>query len=241
MAEGVRVSFVVPAYNEAENLENTIKSIEQAAAGALADYEIVVVDDGSNDDTAEVAFALARENPRIRVFRHEKNRGFGEAFKTGVYYARLPYVMRVCGDDSVPWQSLKAILERIGSADLVIPFTSNPAFRPLHRRALSRAYTALLNWLSGYNLPYYNHCVVFKKSDITSIKIVSKGFAHQAEALVKVLWLGRDYVTVGVEDRARPHGKSKALRLSNFCDALLTLAHLWLKSRRRKVGNECRP
>src|SRR5438105_3990071 len=78
------LSLILPAYNEAAG----IAEADAALARFAGDYEILVVDDGSRDDTAAVVGALARDRPRVRLLRHEANRGYGAALRSGFEAAR---------------------------------------------------------------------------------------------------------------------------------------------------------
>src|SRR6266540_849831 len=79
----MRVSLVLPAHNEEANVQEAIAETTAVAERLFVEHEILVVDDGSSDRTAEFARAAARLDPRVRVIRHGRNRGYGEALRTG--------------------------------------------------------------------------------------------------------------------------------------------------------------
>jgi dolichol-phosphate mannosyltransferase len=91
------LSVVIPAHNEADSLVPLVGEIRAALDGA-ADYEIVLVDDGSGDGTAERAAALARAFPRLRLARHASSRGQSFAIVTGVRAASAPWIATLDGD-----------------------------------------------------------------------------------------------------------------------------------------------
>ncbi|MCB1155580.1 glycosyltransferase family 2 protein, partial [bacterium] len=76
------LSIIIPAFNEESTLAHVVERIDHALAGEKVPYEIIVVDDGSTDATAEVARKLEREN--VRLVRHETNQGAGRAVRTGL-------------------------------------------------------------------------------------------------------------------------------------------------------------
>ena len=102
------LSVVIPAHNEAENVGPLVREIVAALAGSAArgagvgagaaDYEIVLVDDGSTDATFERAEALVREVPRLVIARHERSRGQSFAIVTGVRSARGAWIATLDGD-----------------------------------------------------------------------------------------------------------------------------------------------
>ena len=207
------VSFVVPALNEQDNLEPTVNTLVVATDGLLSNYEIILVNDGSTDQTAQVMGRLAAHDPRIRVVHNQHNLGFGGAYKRGVAEARCDYVMMICGDNALPADSIRAILKRLGEADIVIPYISNPQYRSPVRRIGSRGFTTIINLLFGLHIRYYNCSVVHRRDVLKTITIVTNGFAYQAEALVKLLRAGHSYVEIGVPNSPRLKGESSALRI----------------------------
>lgn len=227
------VSFVVPALNEERNIRGAARTCEEAADGLVSEYEIILVNDGSHDGTGDVMEELARTNPRVVVVHNPRNLGFGGAFKAGLARARMAYVVRICGDDQVPVPGVRRILAEIGKADLVVPYIANPdEFRSWGRRFGSWGFTRLVNFLFGLRVPYYNHCAVFRRDAVQGIRIATDGFAYQAEALVKLLRAGYTFVPIGINDIARIHGKSTALRPRNLLKVVKAIGSLFFEVRR---------
>lgn len=227
------VSFIVPALNEERNIVGAVRTCTQAAEGIVSDYEVILVNDGSRDRTGELMEDMARTDPHLRVVHNSRNLGFGGAFKAGLTIATMDYVVRVCGDDQVPIAGVRRVLGEIGKADFVVPYIANPGeFRSLGRRFGSWGFTQLVNTLFGLRVPYYNHCVVFRRDAVQSIRIVTDGFAYQAEALVKLLKAGYGFVAIGVNDVARIHGKSTALRPRNLVKVVRALGALFVEIRK---------
>jgi len=227
------VSFIVPALNEERSIEGAARTCQAAAEGLVSDYEIILVNDGSRDRTGELMDAMARTTPHIRVVHNPTNLGFGGAFKAGLKLARMQYVVRICGDDQVPVVGVRRVLAEIGNADLVIPHIANPAeFRSWGRRFGSWGFTRLVNILFRLRVPYYNHCVVFRRDAVQGIRIATDGFAYQAEALVKLLRAGYTFTPIGINDLARIHGKSTALRPRNLVRVVKALNDLFWELRK---------
>lgn len=86
------VSLIIPAYNEANCISQAVAEADLALAELGGDYEIVVIDDGSSDGTAEVVATAARDRPRVRLLRHPANRGYGAALRKGFEAARFDRV-----------------------------------------------------------------------------------------------------------------------------------------------------
>ncbi len=93
----MELSVVIPVRNEAPNVAPLVREIAAALDGTL-DYEIIYVDDGSEDETAAAVLALAREMPRLRLLRHRRSFGQSTAIRTGVKAARAPWIATLDGD-----------------------------------------------------------------------------------------------------------------------------------------------
>src|SRR6185503_17794384 len=86
------LTIVLPCFNEEGNIADAIRYATAAAERCATGHEIVVVDDGSIDETASVAARLAERDRRVRVVVHTRNRGYGDAVRTGIAAARMPWV-----------------------------------------------------------------------------------------------------------------------------------------------------
>jgi len=220
------ISIVVPALNEAANLACAVDRARSAARRHFADYEIIIVDDGSTDATGEIAERLVLADSRVRVVHHDRPRNLGYAYKEGVALARCEYVLMFPGDDEGSDEQLDAVMSRAGAADIIVNYISNPAVRPWSRRVLSRMFVALINGLFGLRLRYYNGTVLHRTEIVRGITIHTDSFAYQAEALVKLLRAGRSYLEVGTPIMARAGGRTKAFRLKNFVDVARAVVRL---------------
>lgn len=226
------VSFVVPALNEEGNIEATVKTVLEAGGHSCQDFEIILVNDGSTDRTGPIMDEVAARHKTVRVVHNERNLGYGGAFKRGAAVAQREFVVRVCADNVTPAESLEKILSQTGKADLVLPYLTNPEFRPWGRRFGSWGFTTLINLLFGQRVRYYNHCVVFRRENLTAITIMTNGFVYQAEAVVKLLKAHCSYVEVGIYDVPRAHGRSSALRPKNLLNCFRAVYALVWEVRR---------
>ena len=103
--DGTGLSIIVPAYNEAESIGPVLDSIRHTMEGAGLDYELLVVDDGSLDETANVAEAGGH-----RVLRHSENRGYGAALKTGIRHATYDLIAITDADGTYPNERLPELV-----------------------------------------------------------------------------------------------------------------------------------
>src|SRR5262249_27627809 len=114
------ISGVLPAYNEEENIEVAARGMAEAFGSlGFKDWEIIIVDDGSVDRTAEIADRLAEEDPRIRVFHHNPNQGYAKALNTGFTNARNSLIFYTDSDNQFDVRELANILPLIEDSDIV--------------------------------------------------------------------------------------------------------------------------
>jgi len=127
------LSVIVPAYNEETNIPTLVERVAKALSGI--DYELIIVDDGSIDNTADVAKKFEDKHP-IRVIRHERNKGKIEALKTGLQAARGEFIAFLDADTEYPPEALPTMLQKaLQGHDLVV--ATRVDTRPLHRRIVS--------------------------------------------------------------------------------------------------------
>jgi dolichyl-phosphate beta-glucosyltransferase len=146
----VEVSLVVPAFNEAGRLGRSLDAIVDFLARRHPSHEIIVVDDGSRDGTADLVEGRYGRYPRLRLARHERNEGKGQAVKHGVLMARGAYVFFSDADLSVPVDALPTFLDALtaGRCDVAVGSRQRPGAvievpQPAYRRLLGEGYSRL--------------------------------------------------------------------------------------------------
>lgn len=214
------VSIIVAALNEEEEIAATVSTAVQAAKRWFADYEIIVVNDGSTDRTAEIADRLAAESAQVKVIHHRTPQNLGGVYRAGLAAAIGKYVILINGKNDTPEKALDQVFSKRNDADMVIPYTTNTHERSAVRRLVSWSFTTIVNLLSGLRLHYYNHSVLHKTELIKKIRISTASYAMQAEILIKLIKQGATYVEVGVEDVFRQEVRTKAFKLKNILGVL---------------------
>jgi glycosyltransferase involved in cell wall biosynthesis len=224
------VSVMVAAYNEAASLEGAVSDV-LAALDGVAEYEIIIVDDGSSDGTAEVADRLAGEHGFVRVIHHPVNRGIAAVYRSGLEAATKQYFTWVGGDREIAAESVRAIVEAIGHADLVIPYHGTPEARAWHRRLVTWFCTQQINVLFGWSLHYYQGPTVYPRELALRIPVESQGFFFASEMLIRALSMGLSWVEVGLRHQDRQHGTSNAVKPVHLLNAQFSVLVLWLTLR----------
>jgi glycosyltransferase involved in cell wall biosynthesis len=220
------ISLIVPALNEEAVVGTVLEEIHRETASRFARFEIIAVNDGSSDATGRIMDDFAARRPHVRVLHNPRNLGLGGSFRRALSEARFQYVMLLCGDGGLPARSLPPIFDRIGTADLILPYMTNlRKIKSPSRYFVSRTYQNLLNVLFGLRVRYYNGLPVYRRTLLDAIRIKSNGFGFQGEIIVKLLKSGCTYTEVGVEG-AEEKGRSFAFRPRNVVSVTRTLLRL---------------
>jgi len=153
------MSIVVPAYNEEEGIPTTLADIKAAMSLQSMEYEIIVVDDGSTDGTAEVI----RQHRDVRLVQHHTNRGYGAALKTGIRQAAHDWIAIIDADGTYPAQALPLLLADLDSFDMVVGARTS-AELPALRRPAKWCLARLAEYLAESKIPDLNSGMrVFRK------------------------------------------------------------------------------
>jgi dolichol-phosphate mannosyltransferase len=153
--EQVELSFVVPAFNEEDCIEDTLETIDTVIKNRNLPYEIVVVDDGSKDDTFARAKKYAGRNGHVKVLSYSKNVGKGHAIKTGFMQTSGNIVIFTDGDMEIDLRTISGYIEALKRGDIAIASKRHEDSRvrvPLSRRFLSESFNGLVRLLTGVSL-----------------------------------------------------------------------------------------
>ncbi len=132
------VSVIICAFNEVNHIEDAILGVQEVLEGFVDDYEIIIVNDGSQDKTGAVAERVAKDNSKVRVFHHDQNKGYGAALKKGFCLARKPYVSNFPGDNDVSPMVIRNLVNEMGRADVIFSYNEGVQSRPKMRVWLSK-------------------------------------------------------------------------------------------------------
>lgn len=220
------ITYVISALNEEDLITNTVDEIYSNSISLVDNLEMILVNDGSKDKTGTLMENLAQKYPNVKVVHNKKNKGLGQALIDGLDIASCNYIMLLCGDGGVPGSSLPPALRKIGEVDLVVPYMGNlKKIKTTSRYYLSRIYTKMLNMLFQQDLQYYNGLPIYRVDQLKRLKIISTGFAFQAEIITKLIKSGSSYAqveTLGAEQS----NKSVAVSIKGFLEVARILVNL---------------
>ncbi len=204
-----RLSLVIPAWNEEETIRQAVREAAQALRAVTAEYEILVVDDGSTDGTADAVRAEVAADPRVRLLRHPRNRGYGAALRTGFLAASLDLVAFTDADCQFDLTELADLLPRAADHDIVCGYRVGRQ-DPALRRFLSGGYNLLARILLGSRVRDIDCALkVFRREAVRAILPESDNFFANTEMLARAAQAGLSVAEVGVRHRPRAAGASK--------------------------------
>jgi glycosyltransferase involved in cell wall biosynthesis len=159
--------------------------VSEALEPLVDDYEVIVVNDGSKDRTQEVVEELASRNPHVRCVTHPKNKGYGEALRTGFSSSTKELIFFTDGDKQFDIQEVKGFIPAIADADMVIGYR-RPREDPPIRILYAIGWKLLVTMLFGYAARDIDCAFkLFRREVWENVKVNSGGATFSAEFLVK--------------------------------------------------------
>jgi dolichol-phosphate mannosyltransferase len=221
------LSILVPALNEEQKLAITVNELLAVARSTLNSFEMILIDDGSSDQTGAIADSLALENADLFVIHNPVRRGLGYVFRESMARARCDKLMLIPGDHAYNAESLRSILESIDQADLLIGTRTNQTkARSALRVRVSQTYNQVVSLLFGFKLKDFHGPIVFPVNALRQLDLKVIGYTFQIEALIKLLRRNHSFLERPVTLNAEHPGSSRSLRWSTFWDLVRAITHL---------------
>lgn len=228
------LSVFFPAFNEEKNIKSTVEeSLIVLKNLKLKDYEVVVVNDGSKDRTAEIVKKIIEKDKHVRLIDHEKNGGYGEALKTGFYNARYPWIVCTDSDGQFNFAEVEKLLEKTDKAEVVIGYRMNRNDPPV-RVMMGWMWTLLSNIILGIGVKDVDCAFKLVKREVieTIPRLQStRGGMISPELLAKAKKSGFKISEVGVHHYPRTEGKQTGADLKVMIRSFADLFKLWWKIR----------
>lgn len=230
------LSVVLPAHNEEDNIAVIISQALDMIAHLPFEYgEIIIIDDGSTDRTAEIVNAFRAEYSNIRLIQHRQNIGYGASLKSGLRAARGELVFFTDADLQFDLGELPGFIESINDCDLVIGYRAK---RPEHfiRRFNAFGWKLLIRALFGLKVRDIDCAFkLFRKRVLSSISMDSIGAFINSEILVRARDAGFTIVEKPVTHFPRRAGKQSGAKPKTIIKAFKELFHLYGELKRNGV------
>ncbi len=220
------ISVFFPCYNEQENVKHTVEKAVRMLDQLGIDYEIIIVNDGSRDDTGKIADDLAAENNRIKVVNHKQNLGYGAALQSGFRAATKKLVFYTDGDGQFDIGELPPLLALMEQFDIVSCFRTNRRDN-LIRKINAWCWTKLVCFLFGMNIRDIDCAFkLYKKKIFDNITLKSTGALIDAEILARAISMGYTVTQRPVRHYPRTAGAQTGAKLKVILRAFRELFEL---------------
>ena len=221
------LSAFFPVYNEERSVEGMVASLMEALPRAAEWFEILIIDDGSEDRSGELADALAKRHECVRVIHHGHRLGYGAALRSGLAHSQGEFIFVTDGDEQFDIAEISRLLPYAPDYDLVI------GYRLVRSDHAGRRLNAFLwNWLVRrlFHLHVTDLNCAFKllrRSAIQQIPLKTLGQTISAELLVRAKRAGLSMKEVGVTHYPRRHGKPTGAQVLVIARAIAELARFY--------------
>lgn len=225
------MSVFFPCYNEEANVERTTRAALETCERLFDDYEVIIVNDGSRDRTAEIADRLAAEHARVRAVHNRPNRGYGGALQRGFAEASKDFVFYTDGDGQFDFAEMEEILPLLDRYDIVSCYRLNRQ-DPLLRKINAACWGALVNTLFGMRIRDVDCAFkIFPRALFSEIELRSTGALIDTEILAKARRLGYSIGQAGVHHYARLAGEQTGANIRVVLRAFRELYGLYWQIR----------
>ena len=223
------LSVFFPAYNDAPSLPELLRKTFAVLEGHVDDYEVIVVNDGSYDNTAAVlALAERQYHPRLRIVTHERNLGYGMALRSGLHAASRDFIFYTDGDGQYDVDEIPRLLEQMTPEVGLVNGYKLERHDPLHRVWIGKVYNFCARLLFRIRIRDIDcDFRLMRRSLVERMDLRSTSGTICVELVRKLELSGCRVVEVGVRHYPRLHGRSQFFRVRSLAMTLGQLLRLW--------------
>jgi glycosyltransferase involved in cell wall biosynthesis len=230
------LSVFLPAHNEEANIERVVTGFCKEMPNVADAFEVIVVDDGSRDQTGAIADRIAATDPRIKVVHHQVNRGYGGAVISGIHAATMPWVLLSDGDGQFDPADVRLLAARTPEYDVVVGRRVHRA-DPLMRRINGKAWTILVRLMFGLHISDMD-CgfKLFHRDLLQDMELHAHGAMITTELMARLAGRKARICEVGVKHLPRLAGEQTGANLKVIMRAFKELFGLYRELRAARVG-----
>lgn len=223
------VSIVIPAYNE----EQALSAIAMRSLAALrkncADYELLILNDGSSDGTGRVMEEIKQTDPdHVRLMTHPANLGIARTLEDLYAAASKEYMFDIAGDGQYPPEILDQMMPLLDHYDIIVCNRVLKHYTP-YRKLISFCYRWMPRILFGVDLYDSGSTKCRKRTIMTDIQVISKGVFVEAERLIRAVKRGYRITKIDMMQDARQGGKARGARFPMVLQAVKDLLNVWVR------------
>ena len=228
VVDKISLTAFFPAYNDQHTIEGIVRTVAEEMRKVTTDFEVLVVDDGSKDDTGMILDRLAAELPFLRVIHHERNLGYGAALITGFKNAKKDLIFYTDGDGQYDVRELHNLLAQLGlNIDLVNGYKVKRA-DAWYRIWIGAMYRRAMRWAFRLSIRDVDcDFRLFRRYIFDTISLESRSGVICVEMAKKFELAGFRMVEVPVSHYPRMHGRSEFFRVRHLVFTLKGLLKIW--------------
>lgn len=220
------ISVFFPCFNEQDNIEKLVENALKALKSVSSDFEILIVNDGSSDETGDRADAMAKRDSQIRVIHHETNLGYGAALQSGFREAQKDLIFYTDGDGQFDIAEMPPLLDLIHDCDIVSCYRLNRQ-DPMIRKINGWCWTRLVCLVFGLRMRDIDCAFkLYRRKVFTDMPLCSTGALIDTEVMARATRKGCRIKQKGVQHYPRTAGTQTGANLRVVLRAFVELFHL---------------
>jgi glycosyltransferase involved in cell wall biosynthesis len=229
------ISLMFPLYKDKRSVKKMILNSLKILKKIKKKYEIVIVDDGCPEKSGEIALRYAKKNPKIKVFFHKKNLGYGAAIRTGLKKSKYECIFAIDGDGEYDVNDLPRLLKKYYKSDLVITYRYKKKYKTM-RIIISWVYNKILRLLFKTKFrDISTGSRLIDKKLLKKIKLISNSPFLGAELAIKAKYSKLKVDEIGIHTYPRTFGTGSSVSIENIIltirDMLILFTKLCLKKK----------
>ena len=229
------ISIMFPLYKDKRTVKSMILKSLKILKKTKKKFEIVIVDDGCPENSGKIAQVLSKKNPKVRVYFHKKNLGYGAAVKTGLKNCRHDCIFATDGDDEYDVGDLPRMLKAFYQSDLVITYRYKKKYKTT-RIIISWIYNIILRLLFKTNFrDISTGSRLISKKLVKKIKLTSNSPFIGAELAIKSKYAGFDVSEIGIHTYPRTFETGSSVSVKNIILTIRDMIILFIRLNLKKI------
>jgi len=229
------ISAFFPVYNDWGTISSMVFLVDGLLEKVASDYEIILVDDGSNAITKRVLEELSRKVPRLKVITHYKNKGYGAALKTGIYNSRFDLIFYTDSDAQYNPEELKLLLNKLDDDIDIVNGYKISRQDPVYRKILGKLYHHITRLLFGFKIRDVDcDFRLMRKRIFKDMVLEYNSGVICVEMITKITKRGYNFAEVPVHHYYRISGRSEFFNFFRIFQVIKNLIKLWYKIQVKK-------
>jgi len=231
------ITAFCPCYNDGGTIASMVILMDETCRKLTDDYEIIVVDDGSSDQSRKVLEELKVKYEKLRVILHEKNKGYGGALRSGFAAAKKELIFYTDGDFQYDVTELKNLLPAMKDGVDIVNGYKIARSDPLHRKIIGRMYHFLMKLLFGFKIRDVDcDFRLIRRSVFDKVTLTYDSGIICVELIKKIQDAGFKFAEVPVSHYFRAYGKSQFFNFKRILKVGTNILQLWWQLVIKKEG-----